>query len=195
MKKYVKMGISAVLDIAVIVGCYYYMTHRKTVPAEDDVEITQLQQVLSKQLDHAYPPTPREVIKFYNRIIECAYGSEYNEEQFQKLMTQARKLMDVELLENNPQDTYQKQLLQEITSYQENSIKILQTRVCDSDEVRYKEIEGRKCAYVQAIYFMKQGKDFIKTYQDYLLRQDKEKKWKIVAYHLTQAEQTDEPEE
>ena len=171
------------------------MTHRKTVPAEDDVEITQLQQVLSKQLDHAYPPTPREVIKFYNRIIECAYGSEYNEEQFQKLMTQARKLMDVELLENNPQDTYQKQLLQEITSYQENSIKILQTRVCDSDEVRYKEIEGRKCAYVQAIYFMKQGKDFIKTYQDYLLRQDKEKKWKIVAYHLTQAEQTDEPEE
>ncbi|KAI4452118.1 hypothetical protein C823_006687 [Eubacterium plexicaudatum ASF492] len=195
MKKYVKMGISAVLVIAVIVGCYYYMTHRKTVPAEDDVEITQLQQVLSKQLDHAYPPTPREVIKFYNRIIECAYGSEYNEEQFQKLMTQARKLMDVELLENNPQDTYQKQLLQEITSYQENSIKILQTRVCDSDEVRYKEIEGRKCAYVQAIYFMKQGKDFIKTYQDYLLRQDKEKKWKIVAYHLTQAEQTDEPEE
>lgn len=195
MKKYVKMGISAVLVIAVIVGCYYYMTHRKTVSAEDDVEITQLQQVLSKQLDHAYPPTPREVIKFYNRIIECAYGSEYNEEQFQKLMTQARKLMDVELLENNPQDTYQKQLLQEITSYQENSIKILQTRVCDSDEVRYKEIEGRKCAYVQAIYFMKQGKDFIKTYQDYLLRQDKEKKWKIVAYHLTQAEQTDEPEE
>ena len=166
MKKYVKMGISAVLVIAVIVGCYYYMTHRKTVPAEDDVEITQLQQVLSKQLDHAYPPTPREVIKFYNRIIECAYGSEYNEEQFQKLMAQARKLMDVELLENNPQDTYQKQLLQEITSYQENSIKILQTRVCDSDEVRYKEIEGRKCAYVQAIYFMKQGKDFIKTYQD-----------------------------
>lgn len=146
MKKYVKMGISAVLVIAVIVGCYYYMTHRKTVPAEEAVEITQLQQILSKQLDRAYPPTPREVIKFYNRIIECAYSSEYDSNQFDKLMAQARMLMDEELLENNPQDTYKEQLQQEITSYKDDSVKILQTRVCDSDEVRFREIEGRKCA-------------------------------------------------
>lgn len=196
MKKYIKMGIPAVLVVMVIVGCYYYMTHRETVPAEEDVEITQLQQVLSKQLDHAYPPTPREVIKFYNRIIECAYSGEYDAEQFEKLMAQARKLMDEELLQNNPQDLYKKQLQQEIASYQENSVKILQTRVCNSDEVRFREIEGRKCAYVQAIYFMKQGKnDFIKTYQDYLLRQDSNKEWKILAYHLTQAEETEEMEE
>lgn len=195
MKKYVKMGICAVLAIIVIVGCYYHMTHRKTVPAEEDVVITQLQQVLSKQLDHAYPPTPREVVKFYNRIIECAYGSEYDTDQFEKLMAQARKLMDEELLENNPQDTYKKQLQQEIASYEENSIKIIKTRVCDSDEVRFQEIEGHKCAYVQAVYFMKQGSnDFIKTYQNYLLRQDKNKEWKILAYHLSEAEETEEAE-
>lgn len=190
MKKYLKMGISALLAVALIVGCYYYMTHRSTTAAEDDVEITQLQQVLSKQLDSAYPPTPREVVKFYNRIIECAYGGEYDANQFDELTVQARKLMDEELLESNPKDTYKSQLQQEVTSYKEDSIQILRTRVCSSDDVRFREIDGRKCAYVKATYFMKQGKgDFSTIYQSYLLRQDKDRNWKILAYHLAEADE------
>lgn len=187
MKKYLKTGIAAAAVIALIVGCYYYMTHRDTAAA-DDVEVTQLDQVLSRQLNQSYPPTPREVVKFYNRIIECAYGTDYDTEQFDKLAEQARKLMDDELLENNPRDAYKSQLLAEAASYKEESRKILQTSVCNSDEVRYREIGGRKCAYVQAAYFMKEGDgSFFRTYQIYLLRQDKDKNWKIVAYHVTDA--------
>ncbi len=193
MKKYLKTGITALLAVALIVGFYYYMMHREAKTAEDDVEITQLHQVLSKQLDTAYPPTPREVIKFYNRIIECAYGGDYDSEQFEKLAAQARKLMDEELLQENPIDTYKSAFLKEITSYEDDSRKILQTGVCNSDEVRFREIEGAKCAYVQATYFMKQGKsDFSKTYQSYLLRQDKDKKWKILSYHLMDAAEVEE---
>lgn len=190
MKKYLKMGISVMLVVALIVGCYYYMTHRKTAAAEDDVKITQLQQVLSKRLDSAYPPTPREVIKFYNRIIECVYSSEYDTDQFDQLAAQARELMDEELLESNAKDTYKSQLQQEVASYKEDSVQILRTRVCSSDDVRYREIEGRKCAYVKATYFMKQGKgNFSTIYQDYLLRQDQDRKWKILAYHLAEADE------
>ena len=54
MKKYLKTGITALLAVALIVGFYYYMMHREAKTAEDDVEITQLHQVLSKQLDTAY---------------------------------------------------------------------------------------------------------------------------------------------
>ncbi len=187
MKKYIKTGIAAAVVIAMIVGCYYYMTHRET-KAADDVEVTQLDQVLSRQLDQSYPPTPREVVKFYNRIIECMYGGDYDSDQFEKLTGQARKLMDEELLENNPDDTYKNQLIAEVASYDKESRKILQTSVCNSDEVRYKEIEGKKCAYVRAAYFMKEGEgSFFRTYQEYLLRQDKDKNWKIVAYHITSA--------
>ncbi len=193
MKKYVRMGITAVLSIALIVGFYYYMTHRPERAAEDDVEITQLQQVLTKRLDSAYPPTPREVIKFFNRIIECAYGDEYTAEQFDQLASQARKLMDQELLDHNPQDTYKSEWQKEISSYKEDSKIILQTKVCDTDDVRFREIGGKKCAYVQATYFMKTGKsDFSNTYQSYLLRQDKDKHWKILAYHLTDAPEEEE---
>ena len=101
--------------------------------------------------------------------------------------------MDEELLANNPEEAYKTKLQTEVQSYQEESRKILKTRVCNTDEVVYREIEGKKCAYVQATYFMKQGKkDFFKTYQSYLLRQDQNKNWKILAFHLTDAADEDE---
>ncbi len=190
MKKYLKLGITAVLVIALIVGCYYQMTHRKTKAAEDDVEVTQLEQVLSRQLDTSYPPTPREVIKFYNRIIECAYGGEYDTEQFDRLAAQARKLMDEELLAENPLDLYKTRFLEELAVYKEESRKILQTSVCATDEVQFTEIEGKKGAYVAAAYFMKEKQgEFTRTYQTYLLRQDKDKRWKILTYHISAAPQ------
>lgn len=191
MKKYIKIGITTAIVVCFIVGCYYYMAHRETKAAEDDVEVTQLHEVLAKRLDSAYPPTPREVVKFYNRIIECAYSGEYDTKQFDDLTVQARKLMDDELLENNPQNDYKLQLQKEVAAYKDNSARILQTSVCDTSEVEYGEIDKRKCAFVRATYFIRQGKsDFSKTYQKYLLRQDADGKWKILAYGLT-----DRPEE
>lgn len=186
MKKYLKMVTTAVMVITLIVGCYYYMSHRTPKAAEDDVEVTQMDEVLAKNLDSAYPPTPREVVKFYNRIIECAYSGGYDEKQFDGLVAQARKLMDEELLEHNPQDDYGLRLQEEVLDYQNASREILQTRVCASDEVRSFEREGRKCSFVEAAYFMREGKkSFLKTYQGYLLRQDSKGNWKILAYGLT----------
>ena len=183
--KYMKYVITGILMIALIGGYYYYLSHRDTKSAEDEVTITRLDDVLLKQLDNAYPPTPREVIRFYNQIIECAYGDTYDESQFNQLVDQARKMMDDELLESNPLETYKSQLLSEIASYKENSQRIIKTGVCASDEVVFREIDRKKCAYVKATYFMKKGNgDFIRTHQRYLLRQDEDDKWKILAFYL-----------
>lgn len=190
MKANLKRIVIAVIMAALIGGYYYYLTSRDTRTAEDDVEVTQLQKVLSKQLDVAYPPTPREVVKFYNRIIECAYGSEYNQDQFGQLMAQARMLMDEELLQNNPQEDYKNRFQEEVALYKEHKRTILNTTICDSDEVTFDEIKGRKCAFVLATYFMKDGSDdFLRTYQKYLLRQDDSGNWKILAYHTTDVEE------
>lgn len=190
MKNYLKLGIVVVIAVALFGGYYYYLSHREAKAPEDDVEITEMDEILAKQLDSDYPPTPREVVKFYNRILECVFGTEYNDAQFDKLIGQARKLMDEELLEGNPLDTYKSQLQEEITSYKANSQQIIQTTVCDSDEVEKKEIDGRKCAYVQATYFLKSGQgQFEKTYERYLLRQDDGGSWKILYYGLIDGEE------
>ncbi len=188
--KYIKFVIIAVLMIALTGGYYYYLSHRDSKPAEEDVTITRLDEVLLKQLDNAYPPTPREVIKFYNQFVECAYGDTYDESQFNQLVDQARKMMDDELLEANPLDTYKSQLLSDIASYKDNKQRIIKTGVCASDEVIFREIDKKKCAYVKATYFMKKGSgDFFRTYQRYLLRKDEDDNWKILAFYLMDREE------
>ena len=190
MKNYLKIGLIVVIAVALIGGYYYYLSHRNANAPEDNVEITELDEIISKQLDSDYPPTPREVVKFYNRILECVYGGGYDESQFDQIIGQARKLMDDELLEGNPLDTYKSQLQEEIETYKKNSQQIIQTTVCDSDEVEKKEIDGRKCAYVKATYFLKSGQgQFEKTFERYLLRQDDNGNWKILAYYLINGEE------
>lgn len=190
MKKYLKLGLIVVIAVSLIGGYYYYLSHRNANAPEDSVEITELDQIISKQLDSDYPPTPREVVKFYNRILECVYADGYSEEQFDKIIGQARKLMDDELLEENKLEDYKKQLQEEIQTYKNDSQQIIQTTVCDSDEVEKKEIDGRKCAYVKASYFLKSGQgQFTKTFERYLLRQDDKGNWKILAYYLINGEE------
>lgn len=189
--KYAKSVIIVVVMVALIGGYYYYLSHRDTKTADDDVNITQLDEVILKQLDNAYPPTPREVIKFYNRIIECAYSDQYDDAQFNQLVDQARKLMDAELLEANPLDNYKGQLQAEIASYKKSKKKIIKTGVCAADEVIFREIDKKKCAYVEATYFLKEGGgDFSRTYQRYLLRKDQDDNWKILAFYLTDGEES-----
>lgn len=191
LKKNMRLVITGLVMVGLIVGYYYYLANRDDKAPEDNVKVTELHEVLSKKLDISYPPTPREVIKFYNRILECAYNDEYDDAQFNQLAEQARKLMDDELLQNNPEDAYKMQFQKEIAAYKEDSRQIMQTAVCDSDEVESREIEGRKCAYVGASYFTKEGKEgFYRAYESYLLRQDKDGKWKILAYHLVDGEES-----
>ena len=58
--------------------------------------------------------------------------------------------------------------------------------------MQFSEIEGKKGAYVAAAYFMKEKQgEFTRTYQTYLLRQDKDKRWKILTYHISAAPQED----
>ncbi len=188
--KHAKTAIVIIAAVIIFGGYYFFLSHRNAGSAEDNVEVTELDEVLSKSLDSAYPPTPREVVKFYNRIIECAYGSEYSDEQFNQLAEQARKMIDEELLEENPLESYKSQLQKEIASYKENSQKIIRTDVCAADEVEKRNIENRECAYVLATYFLKTGgSQFDRTYQRYLLRKDADGKWKILAFYLANGEE------
>lgn len=190
MKNALKMGTIAVIVVALIGGYYFYLSNRARKTTEEDVQVTELDEVIAKQLDKKYPPTPREVIKFYNRIIECMYGESYSDTQLDQLVSQARKLMDEELLANNPENGHKTSLLEDISTYKKNKQKIIQTRVCNSDEVVFDDIDQRKCAYVKASYFFKEGKGkFERTNQEYLLRKDEEGNWKILGYYLSEGEE------
>lgn len=182
----------AVICVVLVVGCFYYVSHKETSAASEDVELTEVQKVITKDLSKNYPETPREVVKAYNRIISCFYNEEYTEDELYKLGDQARVLFDDELLQNNPRDEYFENLKEDIADYEENKRTLASTSVSSSNDVQYKTVDGDECAYVQASYFIKEGSSYKRTYQMYVLRKDEDGCWKILVFYQVEGDSSNE---
>lgn len=183
--------VTAIVCIGIIVGGYYYLTTKNNSFGQN-VELTEIDKLVVADLTQNYPETPREVVKLYNRIITCYYGEEYTEEELYALGDQARLLFDAELLEKNPRETYFSELKKEIEEFKEQKRVISSTNVCKSEDVLYKTVDGKKCAYVMASYFIKEGKEYKKTYQEYVLRKDEDGNWKILVFYQVEGDASNE---
>lgn len=192
MKQKTVRLVAVILIIAAIVGSYYYFTVYKSMRAADEVELTEVQKVITKNLEENYPATPREVVKYYNRIQECFYNESYTDEELYELGDQARLLFDEELLGNNPRDTYFTELKADIAEFAEREKRIMSSAVCDSNDVHYQEIDGEECAYVTASYFLDEAKSYSRTNEMYVLRKDEDGNWKILVFYLIEGDSLDE---
>lgn len=192
MKKAIRIIGIAIICIGLIVGYYYYLSHRDKKNVENSTEVSKVDEVLSRELDQDYPPTPREVVKFYNKILKCFYNEEYSDDEMQKLAEQARLLMDDALLANNPKEQYLALLKSDIQNAKDKGKFISDTKVENSSDIEYQKVKGDECAYVTASYFVKEGNSYTRTYEEYVLRKDTNKQWKILGYQLAKGESSDE---
>ena len=145
--------------------------------------LTEIQKVTTKDLDRDYPQTPREVIKFYNKIVDCYYKDQYTDDELDSLTGQALKLFDDELASANQQDSYKESVRADVQNYKDQGKTIAQMDVCDSNDVKYVTDSEDQIAYVRASYFIKQDNSYAKTYQEYVLRKDSEEHWKILTFY------------
>ena len=187
MKK-VRIVIIAVVLVGLVCGGFYYMSSKKDVSVENKTELTTLDKLILKDLESKYPSTPRAVVKLYNQIITCYYSSEFKDDEFEKLVDQALLLFYDELKAMNPKDEYMKTLSNEIEEYKTKDKTISQTAVCSSNDVLYRNDNGDEIAYVNASYFIKEGKDHVKTYEQDVLRKDEKGNWKILGYYEIEEE-------
>ena len=190
MKK-VRIVIIAVVLVGLVCGGFYYMSSKKDVSVENKTELTTLDKLILKDLESNYPSTPRAVVKLYNQIITCYYSAEFKDDEFEKLVDQALLLFDDELKAKNPKDEYMKTLSNEIEEYNTKDKTISQTAVCSSNDVLYRNDNGDEIAYVNASYFIKEGKEHVKTYEQYVLRKDEKGNWKILGYYEIEEDPTE----
>ena len=189
--KYVVIAIACICVICA--GFFVFSQGNK----ETDKDLTEIEKVIVKDLRNNYPKTPREVVKYYNRIMKCYYGDAPTEEQYKALLEQERILWDEDLLLNNPKDVHYQSVLNDIQYYKDNNIKLVSTDVCDSNDVLYvtDEKDGNtevdQIAYVQASYFMNNNGSFVYTYQQYVLRQDENGRWKVLKFSVVEGEKSD----
>ena len=186
MKKVLRIGIAVICMVSLVVGYYAYLSRRNdSVSADDSVELSEVQAIISKDFDKNYPATPRAVVKWYNRIITAYYAEEFTQEELEQMADQTRKLMDDELLQYNPKDTYVASLNLEIEDYHNRQRVIVSSSVSESGEVQYKKINGYECAFVSAYYFVREGSSYTRTYEDFCLRKDSDGNWKILTWRLS----------
>lgn len=193
MKKAIRIGLTVILCAGIIVGYYYYLSHRDSDKTpENKEELTETEKIIQRDFVNHYPTTPREVVKWYNRIITAYYAEEYTDEQLEQMAEQLRCLLDEELLEYNDKEQYLSSLKADIADYKERDKKIVQSSVCDSNDVVYATVNNDACAYVNAYYFSKEGSNYSRTYQEYVLRKNGAGEWKILTFHLVEGEKNDE---
>lgn len=174
--------IIALLCISIVLGGFSYVIQKNKTSAEDNTKLTEVEKIITKNLDENYPKTPREVVKFYNRIITSYYANQYSEDQFGQLTDKALGLFDEDLIQINPKEIYTLAVKSDVEQYVAKSKSISQSDVCASNDVIYKTIGGRECAFVTASYFIKEGTSYSKTFQEYVLRKNDKGQWKILGY-------------
>ena len=184
--KWVKRSFFIMLCLAVIViGGYYYLSNRGKEEQKDKIPTTEIDNLIAKDLETQYPGTPREVLKFYNRINKCLYNEGLSNDKLEALLTQMRLLFSEELLKENSYEDQLENLKKDIKAYKSAKRKIVTTAVQKNEEVKYQTVGGEERASIVTSYMLKEKDDYTKTFEQFIMKKDDKGLWKIVGWALT----------
>lgn len=167
--------------VLAVVGYYAYLSN-KSRENRQEASLSVVQSVLSRDLSKHYPPTPKEVVKYYNELLRCLYNEESTDEEIIALGLKARELYDAELLAFNEEEASQLRLKAEVHDFRDKKRRIAGIQLASSTNVDFFEEDGFEFARISCGYnIMQDGKNYSNQLV-YLLRKDDNKKWKIYGW-------------
>lgn len=178
------MSVFAFLMCLVVIGLIFaYYQHKKEggIVSGENEATTEVEKLAAKDLELGYPETPVEVMKLFGRLNQCMYNTSVDDEEFNQLLTQLRTLYSTTLLEQNTFEEQKAGLKAEIQDFSSNKRRIVNYTVDKSSSVKYRQINGQQCAYIQMAYFMSENSKYSKSFQDYVLVKE-DNNWKILAF-------------
>lgn len=181
MRRFPKSAAVAAVMLITVFALYYYLVN-KVERQKPETETTAIQDVLLKNLENDYPPTVREVIKYYNEIMSCYYNESPTDEELQKLADKALGLYDAELVGFQDEGVYIENLKSETASYAASETVLSYVALSSSTAVDYYTYNGRECAQIRCIYTMRQKTNLATVKEIYVLRKDDEGRWKILGW-------------
>lgn len=164
--------------IAVLIIGFYYRITKRTKPTEET--LSDIEVLLSKDLELYYPATPKEVVKLYSKMLQIIY-TDLDEEQVEALAIKMRELYDSELLKINSQEEHLNNLFTEIVEWQNAERSITNFSFINKDENKIEEIEGKEYATIHVIFTFKEKAKYLQEWR-FLLRRDSDEKWKILGW-------------
>lgn len=190
-----KGGVVLLLMVVAMVGYYYYLSNKNKQIKAEQVEVSVAQELISRNLSTNYPPTPKEVVRYYSDITRCFYNEEYTEEEFKQLVDKAYELYDKDLQIRNEYGQYLIELTKDIDYYKDNSIRIANYSVSASTDVDIFQDSGYDFARLYCTYTLVSGARRQRVEEVYLLRKDESGHWKIYGWDLAENINLEEFEE
>ena len=185
--------IFSVLLVAGILGMFIYLNNKpKSQTLDAEVVISNVDNVVLRNLEINYPPTPKEVLKYYSEITTCFYQADLKEEDLVKLAQTARKLYDEELCAGISEEEYLESLREDILEFNSMGIVVSGYTVSSSTDVEEFEMDGRKYARLYATYRLRQGTEYIYSNEVFVMRKDEEGHWKILGWELLEEDEVEE---
>lgn len=187
--KVAKIVIIAVVLAAVILAYYYYLGHRtRRQEVEEAAVATVVQSVLMRDLEHNYPPTPKEVVKYYAEITECFYNETYSDEELVQLANKIQMLYDAELVANKTQEQYLEDLRNDIAEMKGKQLVIASYEVSASTDVEEFTQGGYSCARLYCTFYLRQpgNGSRVPSLERFILRKDEDGHWKIFGWELVE---------
>lgn len=179
----VKTLIIGIILLCIVLGYYYYLSNRQKVSGEEaTVRTTAVQEVLLYNLDKRYPPTPKEVVKFFGEISKCFYNESYTEEEFLQLALKIQILYDDELVASKTQEQYIKDLREDIDEWKGLGMVISSYSVSASTDVERFTKDGYEWARLYCSFTLRTGTKLGTSNEVFLLRKDKQGHWKIYGW-------------
>lgn len=158
---------------------------KEELEKEEKASISKIENVIMRDMEDEYPASVREVVKYYYKVLQCMYNGEATDKEIIKLIDQERAMYDKDLLKKNEYSDFVRGRKKEIKSYERKKIKLLKFVIEDNDEVRYWQNNKSEMASIKAHIFMSGKKKYKDIYQEYVLRKDKNGKWKILSWDNT----------
>ncbi|MCR5303607.1 MAG: hypothetical protein K6E33_03520 [Lachnospiraceae bacterium] len=180
----VRFLLAGVVIAVLVVGYYYYLNNRTgTVGHEEEtVAADPVAQILSRNLETDYPPTPREVVRYYASLEQCLYNEVLDEDRLRMLSSQMRLLFDPDLQALNSEESFLTQLSAEIAAKESADISIFTYKVSSSVDVFYFEKNGYECSRLYCTYMERIGTQMSNYKVVYVLRKDMDQHWKIYGW-------------
>ena len=189
MKKSATRGtVIIIIAILLVVGYYAYLSNKSKV-IKDGATLSFVESTLSRNLESNYPPTPKEVLRYYNELQKCIYNEECTDEQMEALVLKLRELLDQDLLDQNNLAMHTIRLEQEVKEFKEKKRKITAMAVSSSANVIYDTVDGYECAKLNCDYNVMEDGKSNPTTQVFLLRKDSDRKWKIYGWKIVGTEE------
>lgn len=182
-------GVLIVLFLGILIVFYYMHLSNKTSDTneEEGKTLTQVQEVLARNLTTNYPASPKEVVKYFSEITKCYYIGDLTDNDVSNLGTKMMQIYDDELLDAKPFAQYLSDLKSDILYYNTNGIVISSYSPSPSTDVFYFSEDGYEWARTWCTYTLKSGREYKTVQEVFVLRKDADGHWKIYGW-----EQVDE---